>query len=864
MIRDILGGCLDEDFWELNAPVSKKKKSRAKDDSPGSKKKKTKAKVEESEDEDEDDSPVEKKKKIKKSKKIKAKVVVEESEDEDDSLVEKKEKKKEKEKVKHGKRKIRSDTSGDEDSQEECDLDIPIKNIPKLKKKKETEAGGIGEVLKLLQGMVGTIANFDTRLTSLEGKGNASKAVVDEQSNTGVGGDASMEEDDLSWMEQQPTSKTKFPVNRVVRKPDVNAKPTEQRKGKSKPATPVQKVEAKKKTKDAIADAGKKKEISDSDFVTPPRPRKAMHYAYSSSSDDDDDVKEKQINDALDNALDLVSRSVKVYDSIISGYKDDVMAASCRPYTKMIPLLLKAAAPPEKRKGMSEVAFHFYRKKSNVPQNIQSGDCGVYTVKVLECLALGKTMNGLCDAIVGGIRLKLAVDILEEAPFVDLVQQVSDPNPRTNPDDKVRIRHLVVKPFEFIYPTWIDAEDLKLNNMIRDILGGCLDEDFWELNAPVSKKKKTKAKVEESEDEDEDDSPVEKKNKIKKSKKIKAKVLVKESEDEDDSPVEKKEKKKSKKSKAKVVVEESENEDDSPVGMKEKKKEKVKHGKRKIRSDTSGDEDSEEECDLDIPIKNIPKLKKKKETEAGDIGEVLKLLHGMADTIANFDTTLTSLEGKGNASKAVDNLELAEMHLWRRMIWYSWMEQQPTSKTKFPVNRVVRKPDVKAKPTNQRKGKSKPAAPVQKVEAKKKSKRIAFKEKEPTAAKRKEEGAECVEIHDLTKDAIGDAGKKKAISDSDFVTPPRKAMHYAYSSSSDDDDDDDVKAKQINDALDNALGAIAKLSKTDDLVVPPPIARNKTLAPSQRSPFIGHSRTIRIMGGTEASSVVYNPFEPVD
>ncbi|KFK40590.1 hypothetical protein AALP_AA2G015500 [Arabis alpina] len=200
MIRDILGECMDEDFWELDAPVSKKKKSKTKDDSPDSKKKKNKAKVvEESEDddEDEDDSPVEKKKKIKKSKKIKAKVVVEENEDEDDSPAEKKEKKKEKEKVKHGKRKMRSDTSGDEDSEEECDLDIQIKNIPKLKKKKETEGGDIAEVLKVLQGMASTIASFDTRLTSLEGKGNVLKAVVDEQSNTGVGGDVSMEEDDL-------------------------------------------------------------------------------------------------------------------------------------------------------------------------------------------------------------------------------------------------------------------------------------------------------------------------------------------------------------------------------------------------------------------------------------------------------------------------------------------------------------------------------------------------------------------------------------------------------------------------------------------------------------------------------------------
>ncbi|KFK29226.1 hypothetical protein AALP_AA7G106100 [Arabis alpina] len=324
--------------------------------------------------------------------------------------------------------------------------------------------------------------------------------------------------------------------------------------------------------------------------------------------------------------------------------------------------------------------------------------------------------------------------------------------------------------------------------MIRDILGGCLDEDFWELNAlvskkkkstakddsPVSKKKKTKAEVEESEGEDEDDSPVEKKKKMKKSK---AKVFVEESEDEDDSPVEKKDKKKSK---AKVLVEESEDEDDSPVEKKEKKKEK--RGKRKIRSDTSGDEDSEEECDMDIPLKNIPKLKKKKETKEGDIGEVLKLLQRMVGTIAKFDTRLTSLEGKGNASKVV-------------------VDEQ--SKTGVSGDASV-EDDL--------------------------SKRVVFKEKEPTAAKMKE-GAECVKIYDLTKDAIADAGKKKEGSDSDFVTPsrPRKSMHYAYSSSS--DDEDDVRAKEINTALDKVLG---------------------------------HSGTIQIMAGIEASPVVYNPFELVD
>ncbi|KFK22382.1 hypothetical protein AALP_AAs60258U000100, partial [Arabis alpina] len=178
--------------------------------------------------EDEDDSPVEKKKNRKKSKKMKAKVVVEESEEEDD-----------------------------EDSDEECDLGIQIKNIPKLKKKKETEGGDIAEVLKLLQGMASTIINFDTRLKALEGKGNVLTA-VDEQSNTGDGGDAFVEDDDLSWMEQQPTTKTNLAVSRVVRKPDEKATRTDQRKGKSKsvapmqkskPLTALEKVEAKKKRK---------------------------------------------------------------------------------------------------------------------------------------------------------------------------------------------------------------------------------------------------------------------------------------------------------------------------------------------------------------------------------------------------------------------------------------------------------------------------------------------------------------------------------------------------------------------------------------------------------------------------------------
>ncbi|KFK39680.1 hypothetical protein AALP_AA3G275300 [Arabis alpina] len=303
--------------------------------------------------------------------------------------------------------------------------------------------------------------------------------------------------------------------------------------------------------------------------------------------------------------------------------------------------------------------------------------------------------------------------------------------------------HLVVKHLEFIYPLWDDDnENVKLNNMNRDILGGCLDEEVWELQPPVSKKKKSMAEVEE-----------------KKSKKSKSKV-VEDSEDEDDSPICKKKKTKN----SKANIEESEDEDDSPV--EKKKKSKV------VLVEESEDEDSEEECDMDIPLKNTPKLKKKKQqteipsgegaakkTKEGHSGEVLKLLKGLVGTIKKFETRLTFLEGKGNASKVVVDEQSKTGVGGAASVEddMSWMKQEVTSKkTKFSVNRVIRKPDVKAKPTVLRKVKCEHVAPVQKGEAEnlcksngeKKTKGVTGKEKEATPAKMND-GVECVEIFDL-------------------------------------------------------------------------------------------------------------------
>ncbi|CAL9222948.1 unnamed protein product, partial [Arabidopsis halleri] len=127
--------------------------------------------------------------------------------------------------------------------------------------------------------------------------------------------------------------------------------------------------------------------------------------------------------------VDLQRRRIKAYDSILTAYTDEEVYESCKPYTRMIPALLQTMAPPGKKKTLGAAAFSFYRVKS-APQNIQEGDCGIYSFKYIECLALGLTFEGLSDAAMPWLRMKLASDILTEVPGIDCFIQMSDPNPR--------------------------------------------------------------------------------------------------------------------------------------------------------------------------------------------------------------------------------------------------------------------------------------------------------------------------------------------------------------------------------------------------------------------------------------------------
>ncbi|XP_024011252.1 uncharacterized protein LOC18016415 [Eutrema salsugineum] len=86
---------------------------------------------------------------------------------------------------------------------------------------------------------------------------------------------------------------------------------------------------------------------------------------------------------------------------------------SVKPYARMIPLLLKHMAPPELKKG----------------------DCGVFTLKTIECLALCHKWDQLKDSNMPLIRIKYAAEIFDEVHEAE-ESRMSDPNPRSLFDDK--------------------------------------------------------------------------------------------------------------------------------------------------------------------------------------------------------------------------------------------------------------------------------------------------------------------------------------------------------------------------------------------------------------------------------------------
>ena len=124
--------------------------------------------------------------------------------------------------------------------------------------------------------------------------------------------------------------------------------------------------------------------------------------------------------------IDLLKEKIDCYDPIIGQVTEESekkMAGAFKPLTQMLPTMLNENIPAKLRQPRNR-QFAFRRRTGKyIPQNHQVGDCGVYALKFVECLALGVTFDGINDRNIQGIRMKMAADILTESGMHELYNQ---------------------------------------------------------------------------------------------------------------------------------------------------------------------------------------------------------------------------------------------------------------------------------------------------------------------------------------------------------------------------------------------------------------------------------------------------------
>ncbi|ESQ29813.1 hypothetical protein EUTSA_v10023860mg [Eutrema salsugineum] len=114
----------------------------------------------------------------------------------------------------------------------------------------------------------------------------------------------------------------------------------------------------------------------------------------------------------------FVTKHITVWDSH-AGTKhasDEQIVEVVEPLAVMIPYLLQTCAPEDDKWRFPYTPFtHSRVPGTEIPQNIQSGDCGVYCLKYIECHALDLPFPPeLCDKNMRKIREKMAAELYDE------------------------------------------------------------------------------------------------------------------------------------------------------------------------------------------------------------------------------------------------------------------------------------------------------------------------------------------------------------------------------------------------------------------------------------------------------------------
>ncbi|KAL0688086.1 hypothetical protein Bca4012_087763 [Brassica carinata] len=112
--------------------------------------------------------------------------------------------------------------------------------------------------------------------------------------------------------------------------------------------------------------------------------------------------------------ISIPRRRIVIWDSDLAYATDAEIAKVVKPIAHMLPYMLRMLSTGAERELYTVDFTH--ELESGVPQNKQSGDCGVYCLKYIECHALGMPFppHELCDKKIKTIKSQMASEIFDE------------------------------------------------------------------------------------------------------------------------------------------------------------------------------------------------------------------------------------------------------------------------------------------------------------------------------------------------------------------------------------------------------------------------------------------------------------------
>ncbi|CAN6908726.1 unnamed protein product [Brassica oleracea] len=115
--------------------------------------------------------------------------------------------------------------------------------------------------------------------------------------------------------------------------------------------------------------------------------------------------------------ISIPKRHIVVWDSICSSISPEELDVVMEPFPYMVSYLLVECAFSDEQRAQYSLEPFTYERPTNIPP-ARAGDCSVYSLKYIECHALGIEFSKKDFAKPNGktMRYKMAVDIFQELP----------------------------------------------------------------------------------------------------------------------------------------------------------------------------------------------------------------------------------------------------------------------------------------------------------------------------------------------------------------------------------------------------------------------------------------------------------------